>query len=269
MELKDVKKHWDKFGKDDPMWAILTDPDKRGNRWNSEDFFKHGQSEIERQLAYIKELPVHLQYEKALDFGCGVGRLSQALAVHFREVTGVDIAPSMIKLANRYNRHGSRCRYFVNDHDHLGIFSENTFDFVYSTIVLQHIRPSYAMSYIKEFLRVLKPHGLLVFQLPSQELSASAPPKPALPNVEGQQSSSFFVSVKQFAKQLTPSPILELYWNVRYRVKHPVMEMYCTKKEEVEAFLRCHGGHVLAVRQNKMLDWLSCQYYVTKTHHYI
>ena len=45
---------------------------------------------------------------------------------------------------------------------------------VYSNIVLQHIHPHYSKQYLKEFLRVLKPGGMLVFQLPSEVVPAEA-----------------------------------------------------------------------------------------------
>ena len=42
----------------------------------------------------------------ALDFGCGIGRLSQALAEHFDQVYGVDISPKMIELARAAQSQG-------------------------------------------------------------------------------------------------------------------------------------------------------------------
>ena len=40
----------------------------------------------------------------ALDFGCGAGRLSRALAAHFEHVVGVDVSASMIETARALNR---------------------------------------------------------------------------------------------------------------------------------------------------------------------
>jgi SAM-dependent methyltransferase len=41
---------------------------------------------------------------------------------------------------------------------------------ILSWITLQHMRPRYARRYISEFLRVLAPGGLLVFQYPSKPI---------------------------------------------------------------------------------------------------
>jgi len=99
-----------------------------------------------------------------LDFGCGVGRLSQALATDFDEVDGVDISESMIQAANGYNKQGGRVRYHLNVSKGLELFPSNTFDFVFTLICLQHIPPNFQLSYIGEFMRVLKKGGVAYFQ---------------------------------------------------------------------------------------------------------
>jgi SAM-dependent methyltransferase len=167
MDLKELEKHWDTLGRTDPLWAILTDPSKRGEKWDLDEFFLTGQREISDVLNYISSLGLPLRRGKALDFGCGVGRVTQALCTHFQECAGVDIAPSMIQLAEKYNRHGGKCRYYLNSSQNLELFPDGTFDLIYSGLVLQHMEPTYSKGYIKEFLRVLAPGGCAVFQFPS------------------------------------------------------------------------------------------------------
>jgi ubiquinone/menaquinone biosynthesis C-methylase UbiE len=84
----------------------------------------------------------------------------------------LDIAPSMIAKAGQYNRFGARCDYIVNDHPDLNIFNDGNFSFIITLIVLQHMEPRYSKAYIREFLRVLKPGGLCIFQIPSEEIKA-------------------------------------------------------------------------------------------------
>jgi SAM-dependent methyltransferase len=118
-------------------------------------------------LRYIaSELNFDIRRGAALDFGCGVGRLTQALCRHFERAVGVDIAPSMIRLANQFNRFGDRCRYCLNEANDLRLFADDSFDFIYSNLVLQHMQPDYSKNYIKEFVRVLAPGGIAFFQLP-------------------------------------------------------------------------------------------------------
>jgi len=103
----------------------------------------------------------------ALDFGCGVGRLTQALAPHFDRVVGVDVSPAMHDLATRLNQSPQKVSYVCNHTKDLRTFGDGSFDFIVSSIVLQHIRPEMTCSYLREFLRLLTPAGIAVFQLPS------------------------------------------------------------------------------------------------------
>ncbi len=73
----------------------------------------------------------------------------------------------MQELATRVNRFSQVVSYVRNVAPDLNVFPDNTFDFIVSNIVLQHIQPDIALSYVREFCRVLKPRGLSVFQLPS------------------------------------------------------------------------------------------------------
>jgi SAM-dependent methyltransferase len=175
MELKELERTWNEFGKRDPFWAILTRADKKNNRWQPDEFFDTGREEIEQVLAGASAWLPRQRRGKALDFGCGVGRLTQALCRHFAECHGVDIADSMIELARRYNQFGDRCYYHVNRGNDLALFANNTFDFIYTTLVLQHMSPVHARRYIEEFLRVLAPGGLLVFQIPSEVVITPLP----------------------------------------------------------------------------------------------
>ena len=78
-----------------------------------------GAREIRDVMSYVEGLSIPLRRRRALDFGCGVGRLTQALVRYFDEVCGVDIAPSMIEWARKYNGCGDHCLYFVNASDDL------------------------------------------------------------------------------------------------------------------------------------------------------
>jgi SAM-dependent methyltransferase len=175
MNLKELQSAWDGFGRDDPLWAILTHPDKKGRKWDEDEFFQTGEEQIESILQRAKLLSLPIKNNKALDFGCGVGRLTQPLCKHFEHVFGIDIAQSMIQKAKSYNKYGSKCVYLLNDRSDLEQFKDGDLDFIISLITLQHINPKFSRQYIKEFLRTLAPGGLLVFQLPSNQVESSPP----------------------------------------------------------------------------------------------
>jgi SAM-dependent methyltransferase len=167
MRLGALRRHWDRLGRADPFWAVLTDPAKRRGGWDPEEFFRDGVEEIETALRRAGQFGFPLRRRRALDFGCGVGRITQALARSFDRCDGVDISESMLRGAARYNRFPGRCVYHLNHAPDLALFDTSSFDFVYSTLVLQHMPPEYGKGYLRELLRVLEPGGLLVVQLPS------------------------------------------------------------------------------------------------------
>src|SRR5438128_12673956 len=101
MEIEELQRNWDLFGRTDPLWSILADPLKRNGRWNQEEFFRTGEKDIAAVFSRLEALGATPRRGHALDFDCGVGRLTQALCPLFEFVVGVDIAPSMIELANR------------------------------------------------------------------------------------------------------------------------------------------------------------------------
>jgi SAM-dependent methyltransferase len=202
VELKEVQRHWDAFGKTDPLWAIVTRPDKRYGKWKYDEFLACGEEEIDRILRHVDSISFSLCRGRALDFGCGAGRLTQALSRRFQQCHGIDIAPSMIELAQKYDQPWQRfqyeilrlwrswrsgrvgwaeswpglarllrrqqCRYVVHESGDLALFKDDTFDLVYSSLVLQHMKPAYSLQYIKEFLRVIAPKGLIILQIPSR-----------------------------------------------------------------------------------------------------
>src|SRR5690242_2283839 len=110
--LQDLQKNWEGFAQSDPLWSICADPEKRHNKWNKEEFFATGRREIETVLGCLRGLGIQPAGElPALDFGCGVGRLTRAMAGHFSQCYGVDISPTMVRLATEYNRDIPGCHF--------------------------------------------------------------------------------------------------------------------------------------------------------------
>jgi SAM-dependent methyltransferase len=153
---------WEELATLDPLWAILSDPKRRFGNWQLEEFFRTGEEEIVLLMKKAEHLGLPRTKWRAIDFGCGVGRLTRALHAYFPECHGVDIADSMVKAARRLNpachfRQGSDLRSFPDGYG----------DFIYSTLVLQH-QPDQrsVIRIVRDMLRTLAPDGLLVFQMP-------------------------------------------------------------------------------------------------------
>ena len=231
------------FASRDPLWAILTHADRKDSRWDTREFFETGVWEIGRSLEQVEALHPGLRKLRALDFGCGVGRLTQPLAQHFEQVYGVDISASMIEQARDYNQHGGRCKYVVNQTDDLRIFPDEHFDFIYSNITLQHMPPRYSRRYIAEFMRVLAPGGALLFQIPS---------KPHEPG------SKLGRAIRTF------------YYRYLWDFLHPdtpYMGMYGVPKEDVVRLIGRRGGRLIDAAADPAAEpeWEGYRYLVTRT----
>jgi len=160
---------WDALAAADPLWAVLSFPEKKGRRWPLQEFMRTGEREIALLFQRLEQLGEPVA-GRVLDFGCGVGRLTQALARRCPDVLGVDISPAMIALAERLNRYPDRARYAVLDAHGIEGLPASTFGLIYSNIVLQHIELRLSLRYLQSFFRLLRRDGLLVFQLPSHRV---------------------------------------------------------------------------------------------------
>jgi SAM-dependent methyltransferase len=162
------QREWEELAAVDPLWAILSDPSRRGGRWATHDFFATGEADAERALRCAAELCRPARRERALDFGCGVGRVTRALAARFREAVGIDLSQGMIEQARELNAHVANARFVVNAAPDLRRLDDASFDLVYSRIVLQHLASrDDVFRYLEEFLRVVRADGIVVFQLPA------------------------------------------------------------------------------------------------------
>jgi ubiquinone/menaquinone biosynthesis C-methylase UbiE len=163
------RRAWEDLGRVDPFWAVLNSPSRRHGQWDPVEFFATGKREIDSLMKSAEELALPHQRKSALDFGCGVGRMARPLASHFESYTGVDISEAMIAQAREWNRDCSQCRFIHNTTGDLRVFDSASFDLIYSRFVLQHL-PSRELveSYLRDFIRILRPGGLLACQLPSR-----------------------------------------------------------------------------------------------------
>ena len=219
MKLKDLQSNWNRMGKDDPLWAVSTAPQYKNNQWDPEEFFATGREEIAEAIASTTLVVPDLARSAALDFGAGVGRLTQALAEHFESVTGVDIAPAMIEHARSYNKHGDRVQYLLNEQEDLALLPDSSFDFIYSAITLMHMEPRYSSRYIAEFVRLLKPGGVAMFQIPEP-------------------------TDRQVLRDRFPRWFVYAVNRVR-TIREPMMEVHGVARTEVEQIVGKSGGRIV------------------------
>jgi ubiquinone/menaquinone biosynthesis C-methylase UbiE len=161
-QLAKLKDDWESLAQRDALWAILTDSAKVERGWDIAEFMATGRAEIETVINHLASLDLLPDFKgSALDFGCGVGRLTQPLASRFSSCVGVDISQKMIDEAEGLNQ-DNRCQFLASAEQRLP-FADASFSFIYSNIVLQHMPAELARGYLREFVRVLTDGGVLVF----------------------------------------------------------------------------------------------------------
>jgi SAM-dependent methyltransferase len=73
----------------------------------------------------------------------------------------------MVRLARELNHDRPNCVFFQRDRPLLEQVESGSVDFVYSAFVLQHLSSEReALGYVRELVRVVRPGGTIVFQLP-------------------------------------------------------------------------------------------------------
>ena len=98
------------------------------------DYDRFSRLEPPRVTNWLRtQLPAH--GGRALDAGCGSGRHTQQLAMHYDQVIGVDISTALIDIARQ--RSSPNVRYVVSDL--LAFADPDGFDLVFSSTTLHHV----------------------------------------------------------------------------------------------------------------------------------
>jgi SAM-dependent methyltransferase len=162
--LERMREDWNQRAKEDAFYYVAF-----GRRQQDRDAFLATAADAVRGLEYdLARLSssVDPRDRRALEIGCGPGRLMGFMSRHFGEIHGVDVSDEMIKLAETHLAGTPHAHVHRNSGTDLSLFASDWFDFVYSYAVFQHI-PSreVVLTYLRESARVLKPGGVLCCQL--------------------------------------------------------------------------------------------------------
>jgi len=158
------KASWDNFVKADPYFAAVSHPKYSSAQLTPEserEFFALGEAHIAKVLDLIKtHLDPTFSPRKALDFGCGPGRLIVPLTHATERVAGMDINPHMIEVArNSSRRFGAyEADFYLSDELTSGL--PEKFDFIHSVIVFQHIPVKEGERIVGRLIDHLEPGGV-------------------------------------------------------------------------------------------------------------
>jgi SAM-dependent methyltransferase len=227
------KIRWEEIAREDPFWTVLALPGQKYGRWDSEHFFATGEHEIAEVMSRAERLSHPRRRERALDFGCGLGRLTRSLSWRFERAVGLDISETMVERARNLNVDFAGCEFRVNTWPDLRDFRDKSFDLVYSGRVLQHMPDRGDIErYLAEFLRVVRDDGLVAFQLPN---------KLSLPVLLRPRRNLYLL-----LRGLGVSSSF-LYWRLGL---HP-MRITSVPTSAVAGFVESSGGRVLDIEQRE------------------
>jgi len=154
-----MRDDWNQRAREDAHYYVAF-----GSRDQDEEAFLATASDVLRTLeTELKRFPKNANRRawRALEIGCGPGRLMKPMSRNFGEIHGVDVSDEMIRMARERLRDIPHAHVHATNGASLAQFADESFDFVYSYAVFQHI-PSrdVVLEYMDETRRVLKPGGI-------------------------------------------------------------------------------------------------------------
>ncbi|MBI4876367.1 MAG: class I SAM-dependent methyltransferase [Acidobacteria bacterium] len=160
-----MREDWDRRAREDSERYIYA----RDSQADVADFARSGEANYNQLVRPF--LPILLDGRpagacRAVEIGCGIGRMTEWFARDFAFVEALDVAPAMIEGARRGLGQAGNIAFHVNDGAALAPVATASADLVFSYIVFQHIPSREAIgNYVREAARVLKDGGAFKFQL--------------------------------------------------------------------------------------------------------
>ena len=160
---------WEKLGEVDPYWAVLSqDANRRAVLTDDarRRFYQGGEDYLDRLWRLCRrEFGDDFAPARALDFGCGVGRVTIPLARRCASVVAADVATSMLREARKAleEQRVENVELLQSDDALQGI--EGPFDFVHSLLVFQHVPSPRGLKLIDRLLDVAGPEGTIALHV--------------------------------------------------------------------------------------------------------
>jgi SAM-dependent methyltransferase len=205
---------WERWGAEDPYFGVLTDNRFRSDNLTDQNrvrFFDTGVQHVEHVLAVCAErLGAQLRPGTALEFGCGVGRVALPLSRYFARVDALDVSPSMLAEAQRNaEAAGISNIVFLQSDDMLSAAPEK-YDFVHSTIVLQHLDVPRGRVLFETLVSKVAPGGFGVLHVTFAQAgfddTFGREPPPAPPQAEAKTLRSQLARAKQLIMGVSRKP---------------------------------------------------------------
>ncbi|HEX5050665.1 MAG TPA: class I SAM-dependent methyltransferase [Planctomycetota bacterium] len=163
-----MKGDWNRRARENAEYYIATAAPDAGEAFRSSG---------ERDVAAFFDGLRHLLHadQTVADIGCGIGRMDEFVAPHVHSLVGIDVSHEMVEKARARLRHLPNVHFIEGDGYTLPL-PDQSVGLVFSHIVLQHTPRHVTHSYLRDALRVLRPGGDFVFQMPEAVPGAPADP---------------------------------------------------------------------------------------------
>ena len=235
--LSHIGERWTALGEAKPHWSVLSAQQYEGKmtRASENDFYATGVAErtmVERVLGRAGRRPS--EFQRVLEFGCGLGRLTLQFAEMFAHVVACDVSASHLRLA----REAAERRRQTNIDFRLVTLDTfampDGFDFWYSRIVLQHNPPPLIEAILRQALRQLEPNGIAIFQVPTYAVG-------------------YTFNTDEYVAAMNDKPEIE---------------MHCIPQRVVFAIAAATGCRIVEVREDNAVDiphyWVSNTFVLEK-----
>ncbi len=169
--LAHIQASWQKLGQKEPHWSVLTMEEfKQANlAANYEQFYASGNGNAAQFLHLLQRngcFPEGVADKAVLEYGCGVGRVTHALAKHFRQVYAYDISAPHLALAKQWTDGLGLTNITFSQIQHpQDVLHLPKVHAVHTVIVLQHNPPPVIRTILHGLLSALLPGGVALFQV--------------------------------------------------------------------------------------------------------
>jgi SAM-dependent methyltransferase len=157
---RNAGRFWDERAREQALFFVDNTVDYKHP--DIERFWAGGEEAVKGILA---ELGVVVRpAESVVEIGCGVGRLTRALAARAGHVTAIDVSSEMLTRARELNPALDNVRWVHGDGTSLAPVATASMDGCFSHVVFQHLPdPELTLGYVREMGRVLRPGGWAAF----------------------------------------------------------------------------------------------------------
>lgn len=122
----------------------------------------------------IYKAVIGVGHDQVLEIGCGMGDLTYALTNHAKKVIGIDVSAKALEFAWK-----RRCLRIIGEDQAEKVkflqmsgmsldFPSETFDYVVSTSMIEHLHPDDVRPHLQEVWRVLNPRGRYLVWCPNR-----------------------------------------------------------------------------------------------------